>query len=388
MKILLRIQKVPGARGQAIVEFSLVLMILLVVMVGILEVGRLMFMYAAVNNASREAARYASAIGLDTNPDTGVTAEKYRFCEMIEKMAKRSAFFTTPAVNISYDHGPGTTAFDTCNGSVDTGLSINSGTNVDRVYVTVSADYSPMLSLIPIGSRTFTSTSARTILGFQDLETLSTSTPIPTTPGVPTTPGTVVPSNTPTATATATVASQTPTATLIGEVVTMTPLPSSTPSLVPTLTHTATVTLTPTETVTPTLTFTPTVTSTAVPGCNSISTGSIIFDTKTMYLFITNPHDSITVLNVQVVWNATTGAPSSSPLSLRSASLNGVFWAGTDSTGNLTITPSTTVTIPGNNQTSKIVFTFDKNYQTRNNTESIVINLATSGCENYTIRKP
>ena len=386
MKILLRIQKVPGARGQAIVEFSLVLMVLVVVLVGILEVGRLMFMYAAVNNASREAARYASAIGLD---DSGYA--KYQYCEGIRIMAQRSAFFTPLTITISYDHGPGTTAFDTCDGSADTAVSINSGTNLDRVSITVSADYSPMLNLIPIGSRTLTSSSARTILGFQDLETLSTSTSNPPTVGPPTTPGTVMPSNTPTATATATVASQTPTATSIGQVVTMTPLPSSTPSLVPTLTRTATITLTPTETVTPTLTFTPTVTSTAVPGCNSISTSSIIFDTKNMYLLITNPHDSITVLNVQVVWNSTnggSGGPSGSPLALKSVSLNGIFWAGTDSTGNLTITPSTTVTIPGNNQTSKIVFTFDKNYQHRNNAESIVINLATPGCESYTIRKP
>jgi Flp pilus assembly protein TadG len=391
MKIPLQIQKVPGARGQAIVEFALVLMILMVVLVGILEVGRLMFMYAAVNNASREASRYASAIGLDTNPDNGVTAEKYRFCEMIKKMAQRSAFFTSPTITISYDHGPGTTAFDTCDGSVDTGVSINSGTDLDRVYVTVSANYSPMLNLIPIGSRTLTSASARTISGYLDLEDLPTRTPNPPTVGVPTTPGTVVASYTPTATATATVASQTPTATSVGVVVTMTPLPSSTPTLLPTLTRTATVTLTPTETITPTLTFTPTVTSTAMPGCNSISTSSIIFDTKTMSLAITNPHASITILNIQVVWNSAnggSGGPSGSPLALRSVSLDGTFWAGTDSTGNLTITPSTTVTIPGNNQTSRIVFTFDKNYQHRNNSESIVINLATPGCESYTIRKP
>src|SRR5687768_17137169 len=157
MKISLQIQKMPRVRGQAIVEFALVLMILMVVLVGILEVGRLMFMYAAINNASREASRYASAIGLDTNPNNGVTAEKYRFCEMIKKMAQRSAFFTTPTITISYDHGPGTTASDTCDGTVDTGVSINSGTNLDRVYITVSANYSPMVTLIPINSRTITS---------------------------------------------------------------------------------------------------------------------------------------------------------------------------------------------------------------------------------------
>lgn len=383
MKISLQIQKMPRVRGQAIVEFALVLMILMVVLVGILEVGRLMFMYAAINNASREASRYASAIGLDTNPNNGVTAEKYRFCEMIKKMAQRSAFFTTPTITISYDHGPGTTAFDTCDGTVDTGVSINSGTNLDRVYITVSANYSPMVTLIPINSRTITSSSARTILGYQDLQNLTSSSPNTPTSSVPTTPGTTVPSDTPTATITVT-----PTATGDGQLVTMTPLPSSTPTLVPTITPTATVTHTPTETMTPTLTFTPTITPTAMPGCDSITTGPLIIVSNVMSLSITNPHDPITVLNVQVVWNSVNGGAGSKPLALKSASLGGVFWAGTDSTGNLTITPSTTVTIPGNNVTSAIMFTFDRTYQTKNGAESIVINLSTPGCEGYTIRKP
>ena len=386
MKISLPIQKVPGARGQAIVEFSLVLMILMVVLVGILEVGRLMFMYAAINNASREAARYASAIGRDTDPDTGITSEKYKFCTMIEKMAKRSAFFTPLTITIAYDHGPNTSSFDTCipnSDGIDTGVTINSGTNVDRVSITVSADYSHMLTLIPISPRTITSSSARTILGYQDLQNLTSSAPNTATSSAPTTPGTPVSSNTPTATITAT-----PTATGDGELVTMTPLPSSTPTLVPTITPTATITFTPTETMTPTLTFTPTITPTAMPGCDSITTGPLIIVSNLMSLSITNPHDPITVLNVQVVWNSVNGGAGSKPLALKSANLGSVFWAGTDLTGNLTITPSTTVTIPGNNETSAIMFTFDRTYQTKNGAESIVINLSIPGCEGYTIRKP
>jgi hypothetical protein len=123
-------------------------------------------------------------------------------------------------------------------------------------------------------------------------------------------------------------------------------------------------------------------------GCDSITTGSIIIVSNVMSLTITNPHDAITVGSVQVVWNSVNGEAGNKTLVLRSASLSSVFWAGTDSTGNLTITPSTTVTIPGNNQTSAIMFTFDRTYQTKNNAESIVINLSTPGCEGYTIRKP
>ena len=50
-------------RAQGIVEFALVLPLLLVLMLGIIEVGRLLFIYSSVNSASREAARYGSAAG-------------------------------------------------------------------------------------------------------------------------------------------------------------------------------------------------------------------------------------------------------------------------------------------------------------------------------------
>ena len=375
--------KKPSENAQAIVEFALVLLVLMMLLVGIFEVGRLMYIYAAVNNASREAVRYASAIGLDTDPDTGVAYNKYQFCKGIKKMAERSAFFTTLTVTISYDHGPGTTAFDQCNVfPADVAVQVNntSGT-IDRVQVTVSATYNPMINLVPIPSRTITSSSARTIMGMIDVESGSVSVP------------TSGPSNTPvpgTATSTpiVTVPTNTPTATVDVQVGTFTPLASYTPSLIPTATSTPTATYTPTETFTPTLTFTPTVTSTPKPGCDSISTSSIIYVSNVMSMTITNPHDAITVSSVQVIWNAVNGGAGSKTLVLKSMSLGGVFWAGSDTSGNLTITPSTTVTIPGNNQTSAIMFTFDRTYQTRNNSESIVITLSTPGCESYTIRKP
>jgi Flp pilus assembly protein TadG len=376
MKALYRNPKLPTERAQAIVEFALVLMILVMVLVGIFEVGRLMFIYAAVNNASREAARYGSAIGLD---DSGNL--KYQYCDGIRNMAQRSAFFTPLTITIAYDNGPGTSPFRTCTGSVDTGVSINGG--VDRVKVTVSASYSPMLNLIPIGSRTVSSTSARTIFGFVELEGTSVvSGPVNSATPTPTGP-TQTPTETPTQTLTFT-----PTSTLDVEMATFTPLPTSTPTLVPSPTSTPTLTPTATETLTPTLTYTPTITPTAMPGCDSITPGSIIIVSNVMSMTITNPHEAITVLNVQVTWNSANGGAGGKTLSLKSASLGGVFWAGTDTSGNLTITPSTTVTIPGNNVTSAIMFTFDRNYQTKNNLESILINLSTPGCESYPIRMP
>src|SRR3972149_637084 len=141
-----RKQNLFGYRAQAMTEFAIALLILMVLLVGILEVGRMIFIYSAMGNASREAVRYASAVGLD---DSGNA--KYQYCDGIRNMARRSAYFLTLAdgdIAISYDHGPGTTPFDTCSGSVDTGVVLNSGTDPDRVLVEVPANYSPMVNLI------------------------------------------------------------------------------------------------------------------------------------------------------------------------------------------------------------------------------------------------
>ena len=50
-------------QGQALVEMAFVLPILLTMMFGIIEFGRFMFAYATLNNAIREASRYAIVHG-------------------------------------------------------------------------------------------------------------------------------------------------------------------------------------------------------------------------------------------------------------------------------------------------------------------------------------
>jgi Flp pilus assembly protein TadG len=374
----------PLPRAQAMVEFAIALPILLLLLVGILEAGRLVFIYSAVTNASREASRYGSAVGLN---DSG-TSPKYQDCEGIRNMARRSAYFMNLAdadIIISYDHGPGTgSPFDECpvGMTADPSIQVNTLDEPDRVVVTVTSTYSPMVNLVPITSRTITSTSARTILGILDMTTgksvVPTTTPTKTAGAAD--PPTDIPSETPTLKPTD--PSDTPTATEPGgDFITFTPLPSSTP------------TLTPTETLTPTLTFTPTNTSTPVPGCSNITAGAItvggLYGPKSMSMTITNPHDAITVSDVQVTWNSSTGGPGSSALILTGATLNTTtFWIGASPTGSgLTITPSTTVTIPGNNITSTIIFTFDRNYQNPSG-NSITINLSTIGCESYPIQRP
>jgi Flp pilus assembly protein TadG len=49
--------------AQAMVEFAIVLPILLLLLYGLLEAGRLLFMYSTIVTASRQAARYGSTTG-------------------------------------------------------------------------------------------------------------------------------------------------------------------------------------------------------------------------------------------------------------------------------------------------------------------------------------
>ena len=50
--------------AQGMVEFALILPVLLMMLLGIMEGGRLLFFYSSVTTASREGARYGSAVGL------------------------------------------------------------------------------------------------------------------------------------------------------------------------------------------------------------------------------------------------------------------------------------------------------------------------------------
>lgn len=52
------LQDRPAQQGQSLLEFALVILALVIVMVGIIDFGRMYFTYATVANAAREGARY------------------------------------------------------------------------------------------------------------------------------------------------------------------------------------------------------------------------------------------------------------------------------------------------------------------------------------------
>jgi Flp pilus assembly protein TadG len=228
--------------AQGIVEFALALPVILLILFGIMEFGRLLLFYQAITSSSREGARYGSAAG-----DVGGFTPHYQDCSGIRLAAKRAAVLSPlqdENILIAYDHGPGTTEFS--NVCPPTG-TVRLG---DRVTVRVTGNFQPMMMFLNLPSYPVTSVTSRTILKDLEIEgtpptpyTTNTPTatlqftytpsPTPTTTSTPTS----TPTNTPTATATQT---STPTAT---------GLPTNTPS--PSPTATATSTSTPTFTPTP-----------------------------------------------------------------------------------------------------------------------------------------
>jgi hypothetical protein len=114
-----------------------------------------------------------------------------------------------------------------------------------------------------------------------------------------------------------------------------------------------------------------------------------------MGLPITNPHASMTVASIQVTWNHDLGGQGGgqsggSPLALKSASFAGSLWNWNPTIAGptYTLTPTSTVTLPGNNQNSLLVFTFDKNYQNTDGTEQIILTLSSPECGTFQLQRP
>jgi hypothetical protein len=132
--------------GQGVLEFALALPIMLILIMGIVDFGRMMITYTAVASASREAARYGAAVG-----DDGFgTLAKYEDCDGIRETAQRvaDAFLIIEDANITiqYDRGPGTAFYASC---APDPSKIQLG---DRIVVHIMAKFKP---LFPLGFSEF-----------------------------------------------------------------------------------------------------------------------------------------------------------------------------------------------------------------------------------------
>jgi len=148
-------------RGQALVEFALVSPILLLIMLGTLEFGRLLFAFSEVSNASRNGARFGIA--------TGRTAgtPQYLDCNGIRDAAREATFLTAlpdSSIQIAYDRdnlAGGMSSYATCG---QPGLEPKSILQGDRIVVTIERTLSPVVNFLPIPDFNLRSQSARTVL--------------------------------------------------------------------------------------------------------------------------------------------------------------------------------------------------------------------------------
>lgn len=153
------LQSLSGrAKAQAMIEFALVFPVLLLLVYGIIELGRLLFIYSSVTTSSREAARYGSAAG-----KVGGTTPRYLDCAGILSAAQRSAILTpvnASNITITYDHGPGTSQIaPSCPAAQSQEIVLG-----DRINVQVTVNYVPLIPFVRFPTIPISSTTGRTIL--------------------------------------------------------------------------------------------------------------------------------------------------------------------------------------------------------------------------------
>ena len=158
--LLSRSRKLFNQSAQGMVEFALTIPIILLLIVGIIEGGRLIFMYTSLAAAGREAARYGAGIG-----SLGSGTILYNDCAGIRDAAKRIGRFagvTDAGIHISHDTGPGTAKSPYCAlpKTVDTVTFVKG----DRIYIIIDLSYSTMVQLIPIPPLTLYTENAHTVL--------------------------------------------------------------------------------------------------------------------------------------------------------------------------------------------------------------------------------
>ncbi len=147
------------SKAQAMVEFAIALPILLLLLYGLLEAGRLLFMYSTVVTASRQAVRYGATTGLGNN-----NVERYRDCVGIREAATRVAFLGPfDSINIFFDTGGPDQPY--CAGTIGNLTPAQLQGNKTRLVVTVQEEFHPLVPrLVPFAQRTISATSRRTIL--------------------------------------------------------------------------------------------------------------------------------------------------------------------------------------------------------------------------------
>jgi len=150
---------VTDQEGQGLAEFALILPVLLLLVLGIVEFGRLLTAISSVSTASRDAARYAVSVG-----ETSAGTPHYQDCLGIREAAHKVALFVEPFIVITYDvDGPGGTApVEYCQvGKTTDPIQVPLGA---QISVTVTDVFEPLVPIVKLPTIPIASETARTVL--------------------------------------------------------------------------------------------------------------------------------------------------------------------------------------------------------------------------------
>lgn len=150
-------------RGQGITEFALVLPIFLILMVGVIEMGHLLYLYSSVYAGAREAARYGASVSDDDTPTV-----RFADCNGIEDAARRIAFLAWPFEdfeiefdNPDYPHLPPKTCAEIAADTRQVGLGRD---QYNRINVTITASYRPLIPFIEFPAMPIQTSVGRTVI--------------------------------------------------------------------------------------------------------------------------------------------------------------------------------------------------------------------------------
>jgi len=158
--------------AQTMVEFAIVFPIVLLITYGLIEFGRMVFIYSAVTGSAREGARY------------GATASNYKNCDGIKKATTRLLFLIPEGdiinLEIGYDDGPPPhDPIDLlCSQDDNTYEGPDELSLGDRIVVHMVVSYHPLIgSFLGVTGFNIPSTNYRTILMNIQMPTPTHSTP-------------------------------------------------------------------------------------------------------------------------------------------------------------------------------------------------------------------
>ena len=183
-------------------EFAMILPLLLLLVLGVIEAGRMMAIYSSLSSGAKQAARYGAVAG-DADAATAGEQAFYLDCRGIRQRFRNTALFVAVPdadLQIRYERpvGASTQIYAICASGAISPTSTLSTTLVvrdgDRLVISATTTYRPIVPIVPLPDLPITFAAARTIfttivgptstpLPNPDLRLAKTDSPDPAAPG-------------------------------------------------------------------------------------------------------------------------------------------------------------------------------------------------------------